>query len=124
MDGIMLLERARTAGLNVQVVNGLLKIKGPRAADSLARVLIANKAEVMAALAPAPPPICDYHNAGDGDETRESSSFTGVSSPAPDTIPAQADCGSLHIQPQHWVHRDGRAYCTGCGRFMGYVRAG
>jgi hypothetical protein len=32
------------------------------------------------------------------------------------------DCGSLHIQPEHWIHRDGRAYCPGCERFMGCAR--
>ena len=31
-------------------------------------------------------------------------------------------CGSLHIQPQHWLHRGGKASCPACQRFMGYVR--
>ena len=38
-------------------------------------------------------------------------------------LSAQA-CGPLHLQPGIWVHRDGRAYCPGCDKFMGYVRGG
>jgi hypothetical protein len=125
MDGIELLLRATQAGLTVQVVDGRLKIKGPKTEDSLANLLIANKTEVMAALAAAAPGcFCDSHTTGDGDETSKSSGLAGVSSPAQALQPAieATDCGSVHIQPQRWDHRDGRAYCPGCGRFMGYVR--
>ena len=26
-----------------------------------------------------------------------------------------------HLNPATWVHRDGKAFCPGCKRFMGYV---
>ena len=31
-------------------------------------------------------------------------------------------CGPLHVQPAKWVHRDGKAYCPACERFLGYVK--
>ena len=30
-------------------------------------------------------------------------------------------CGALHVQPERWTHKSGRAHCPRCGRFMGYV---
>lgn len=38
----------------------------------------------------------------------------------------QTNCGSLHIQPESWVHVKGsdrhtRAQCPKCGAFKGYV---
>jgi hypothetical protein len=28
-------------------------------------------------------------------------------------------CGSLHIRPEAWVRREGKAYCPRCGLFKG-----
>jgi hypothetical protein len=30
-------------------------------------------------------------------------------------------CGAVHVQPERWRHRGGRAYCPLCNRFMGFV---
>ena len=127
MDGLELLERARCSGLEVHAVDGVLNVRGPKTEATLARMLIANKAEVLAALARLQqPPVFANQDSGDGDETSNSSGLAGVSSPASadQSEIGAADCGSTHIQPQHWVHQDGRAYCPGCGRFVGYVRGG
>ncbi len=32
---------------------------------------------------------------------------------------ANPDCD--HVDPAAWVHENGKAYCRGCGRFMGRV---
>ena len=56
MDGLILLGRAREAGLAVEAEGGKLVIRGPRRAEPVARLLIEHKPEVMAALVPAEPP--------------------------------------------------------------------
>jgi hypothetical protein len=62
MDGMTLLQEARVAGLTVALEGDQLKIRGPKCADGIARKLIANKQEVVSALAatntrriPSPP---------------------------------------------------------------------
>jgi hypothetical protein len=52
MDGLILLNRAREAGLAVAAEGDKLVIRGPRRAESVARLLIEHKPEVLAALAP------------------------------------------------------------------------
>jgi len=43
---------------------------------------------------------------------------TGTGTPAAEPEPAVCD----HREPETWVHRDGKAYCRVCDRFMGRVR--
>jgi hypothetical protein len=50
MDGVALLADAKAASLTVRVDGDLLVIRGPRAADTTARMLLAYKPEVIAAL--------------------------------------------------------------------------
>jgi hypothetical protein len=51
MDGMMLLEEARAAGLIVLAEGGRLRIRGPRRAEPIAQRLIAHKDAVLGALA-------------------------------------------------------------------------
>jgi hypothetical protein len=55
MDGLILLRRAREAGLAVAAEGNKLVIRGPKRAERVARLLIERKPEVMAALVPAEP---------------------------------------------------------------------
>jgi hypothetical protein len=50
MDGLILLRRARDAGLAVAAENGKLVIRGPRQAEPVAKLLLAHKPEVLTAL--------------------------------------------------------------------------
>src|SRR3954451_8448148 len=56
MDGVTLLRRARGAGLGVTAEGEKLVIRGPKRAEPVARLLIAHKPKVMAALVPAESP--------------------------------------------------------------------
>jgi hypothetical protein len=49
MDGLTLLQEARTAGLTVEADGERLRIRGPRGAKDLAQRLLANKSQVLAA---------------------------------------------------------------------------
>ena len=51
MDGLTLLRQAREAGLAVALDGDRLVIRGPKRAEPVARLLIQNKPEVVAALA-------------------------------------------------------------------------
>src|SRR5262245_65192722 len=69
MDGLTLLEQARSAGLTVIVQGDKLVIRGPRRAGPLAEQLLAHKGEVLDALTaeavtPADLPA-DWHSAWD-----------------------------------------------------------
>jgi hypothetical protein len=59
MDGLILLEEARGAGLKVEADRNLLRIRGPRRAEAIARRLIAHKHAVLSALAVKAPPGLD-----------------------------------------------------------------
>ena len=52
MDGLVLLHRARNAGLQVEVAGDMLKITGPKKAEPVVKLLAQNKAKVLAALKP------------------------------------------------------------------------
>ena len=52
MDGMTLLQEARTSGLTVEAVGDKLVIRGPRRLGDLAHRLLEEKAAVMAALVP------------------------------------------------------------------------
>jgi hypothetical protein len=51
MDGVTLLREARAAGLSVAAEGDKLVIRGPRRAEPVARLLLAHKPDVLAALA-------------------------------------------------------------------------
>lgn len=51
MDGLSLLREAKFAGLTVAVDGDLLRIRGPRRAETVAQRLLKHKLAVMAALA-------------------------------------------------------------------------
>src|SRR5262245_16054048 len=52
MDILVLLQRARDAGLQLEAAGQALKVKGPRQAEALVKLLAKNKAAVLAALEP------------------------------------------------------------------------
>ena len=56
MDSLNLLTIAREAGLTVRADGDRLVVRGPRAAEALAREVLEHKAEVMAALSPPASP--------------------------------------------------------------------
>src|SRR5271166_3348965 len=51
MDGLTLLQRARDAGLRVEVAGSKLLIRGPKRAEPVVQLLAEHKAEVIAVLA-------------------------------------------------------------------------
>ena len=51
MDGVSLLDEARAAGLEVRLQGGRLVVRGPRSREDQAQRLLAQKHEVLAALA-------------------------------------------------------------------------
>jgi hypothetical protein len=51
MDGVTLLRRAEEVGLHIEAADGQLRIKGPKAAEPLVRLLAEHKSEVLRALA-------------------------------------------------------------------------
>jgi hypothetical protein len=51
MDGLILVQEARRSGLTLIVEGDRLSIHGPQTAEPIARLVVAHKAEVMAALA-------------------------------------------------------------------------
>jgi len=30
-------------------------------------------------------------------------------------------CGAIHVRPERWIKRDGKAYCPVCNRYMGHL---
>ena len=121
MDSETLIRVAQQKGLRLDVVDGVLKVRGPKKASALVEQLFANKTEVLTILRDlrATAPHIGIPTTGDGDKTTETPAIAGVSSPAMSTI--CVDCGALHVQPGRWEHRDGRATCPNCGKFMGYL---
>lgn len=53
MDGLILLRRARNAGLRVEAAGGMLLIRGPKQAESVVKLLTEHKTEVLAVLSSA-----------------------------------------------------------------------
>src|SRR5436190_955277 len=100
MDCLELIRAARLKGLSLEVIDGVLKVRGPKRFSGVVEQLIANKAEVIAALAipqAAAASQFDFQTTGDGDETIGTPLLTRVSSPAnlPITLGQNANCGSL-----------------------------
>ena len=126
MDCVELIRAARNKGLALEVVDDVLKVRGPKKFSVLVAQLIARKAEVLSILAVAQPAASrfDIQIGGDGDETIETPAANRVSSPTRVEIGSgrNADCGPLHVRPGNWRHTGSRATCPNCGRFLGYVR--
>jgi hypothetical protein len=126
MDGLALIQEATKAGLTVSLEGSSLKVRGPKRLSELAGRLVQNKGAVIAALmemTAAPAAQIDQPSRVDADTRPEKPAKEPSSVGARGAESAvQEDCHTLHIQPQHWVRREGRAYCPGCERFMGYVR--
>jgi len=76
MDGLSLLRQAHDAGLKVILLDGVLKIRGPRKHAALSRLLINRKAEIVAAFAQFEPSL-----SGPGTETPEIPANNKVSVP-------------------------------------------
>ena len=91
MDGLTILSEGRAAGLTILADGDRLMIRGPRSADAVARLLLAHKAVVMAALA-----------ADDGSSC--------VSDEATEPGTACPRCGSL----EQWQDALGRQRCGRC----------
>lgn len=52
----------------------------------------------------------------------------GSAEPMPSSIDESAArsmpaCLDIHLKPEMWIHRDGRAYCPRCGAFKGHLRS-
>ena len=62
MVGIVLLNEARNAGLDVQARGDRLVVRGPQSADDCARRLLEHKTEVLAALAGEADPFVDWRS--------------------------------------------------------------
>ena len=52
MDAVALLHRAQGAGLRVEPIGDKLRVRGPKRAEAVVKLLAEHKAEVLAALAP------------------------------------------------------------------------
>ncbi len=95
MDGLTLLRTAAAAGLSVRLDGERLVIRGPRSADAVAKLLIAEKPAVVAALQMTPATVCNHTLHHD-------------------------DAGTTWST----VQRNGRMaiVCRSCPRFFGYLR--
>ena len=80
MDGLMLLRRARDAGLAVTAEGDKLVIRGPKRAEPVALLLIEHKPKVLAALVPAERAAQRWRDCcgGPGPAARDTRSDLGV----------------------------------------------
>ena len=53
MDALIVLRRARDAGLKVEAVGDKLMVRGPKRAEAVVKLLAQHKAEVLAVLSPS-----------------------------------------------------------------------
>jgi hypothetical protein len=53
MDAVALLQRAQAVGLRVEPVGDELRVRGPKRAEAVVKLLAEHKAEVLAALSPS-----------------------------------------------------------------------
>jgi hypothetical protein len=111
MDGVMLLRRARDAGLRVTAEAGKLVVRGPRSAETIALLLLANKPAVIAAL------TADWRA-----RHREALAYWGAFHPAEDA--ARLAWGEL-LSRWHRLHgvRAPEWQCAGCGEPIGGLPA-
>ena len=103
MDGVNLILAAEAAGLTVQAAGDKLVIRGPRRAEAVAKLLLARKPLVMAALR----------------------ALAALQSPAPPPLPAGPVCrrhprGGVVDVPIH-NGRSVRRDCATCHRFIDFV---
>jgi hypothetical protein len=142
MEVLTLIEHASEAGIELWVEDGHLRGRGDKRHQPLARMIAERKEEIIAVLMSHQTGKgrnhFDHFHGGDGTETFGITTVGDVSSPYQYQIPSTAQgrsvrvqtteqtdsCGAVHIQPQRWTHRDGKAYCPRCDRFMGCVRSG
>lgn len=86
MDGLSLLAEARRAGLSVHVEGDKLVVRGPKVAAPIAQRLLANKAQVMAALSSGPAP-CSACGCSFGWKTSSGRVACCACEPPPDRTP-------------------------------------
>ena len=121
MDGLTLLSDATAAGLTVRANAGRLVIRGPRAAEAVARRLLEHKAEVLAALGVDGSPGGDEEPLRPHGEPRPESGPVASRQVEPtgsDGWPADAidagepcpACGSL----EKWFDLRGNEHCQRC----------
>ena len=121
MDGVTLLDQARAAGLAVAVRGDRLIVRGPRRAETVAKLLLANKPAVMAALVNhKAPPVCSRAN-GAGEwlaRHREALACWGAFHPPEEA--AEIAWGEM---VNRWHKRHGErvppGICAGCRRPIG-----
>jgi len=113
MDGLTLLRQARQAGLVVALDGERLVIRGPKRAEQMARLLIENKPEIVAALAGP----SEWH-AGH----REALTYWGALHPTEEAT--QLAWGELQNR-WHRLHteRVPEWQCAGCGEPIGGLAA-
>src|SRR5712691_8698193 len=113
MEGMILLRRAREAGLAVTLDGDALVIRGPKRAEPMARLLLENKAEVVAALAGP----SDWHA-----RHREALSYWVALHPADEA--ARLAWGELECR-WHRLHGEQvpEWQCAGCGEPIGGLAA-
>jgi pimeloyl-ACP methyl ester carboxylesterase len=85
MDGLSLLVEARKAGLSVHIEGDKLVVRGPKVAAPIAQRLLANKAQVMAALSAGPAP-CSVCGCAFGWRTSSGRVACCVCEPPPDRV--------------------------------------
>jgi hypothetical protein len=113
MDGLILLDRAREAGLAVVAESDKLVIRGPRRAESVARLMIEHKPEVLAALAEA----ADWHA-----RHREALAYRRAFHPQSE---AKELAWAELVDRWHLQHgeRVPTSICAGCRRQIGNIEA-
>src|SRR5262245_3205171 len=85
MDALTLVEYAREAGLQLEVVAGTMKVKGPKRLSGIVQLLRVNKAEIVQLLSPTAASSnvgCGEKISGDGDTTSNKTVSDEVLSPA------------------------------------------
>jgi hypothetical protein len=120
MDAIALLRRAKKAGLRVEPAGDRLKVRGPKNAEPVVKLLAEHKAEVLAALA---------HATHDAELLKPAPWFKRVITPVEGEPSLQMPCASRRGRVQKLEGAVVLHYCVECGAWgsFGYgvnLRAG